>query len=152
LADKGDLKMKKIGIIGAGNMGGGIAQKTAQEGLSVVLVDMKPEFVERGINNIRSTLQQAVERRIIPPEQVDEILSRIQGTADMADIKDCDLVIEAVFEDMAVKKELFYGLTRYVYPKRSWPATPLPSRSTSWPRPRTERTALLGFIFSTLRR
>ena len=48
--------MKKIGIIGAGNMGGGIAQKTAQEGLSVVLVDMKPEFVERGINNIRRTL------------------------------------------------------------------------------------------------
>lgn len=50
--------MKKIGVIGAGNMGGGIAQKTAQEGLSVVLVDVKPEFMERGMNTIRGTLQQ----------------------------------------------------------------------------------------------
>ena len=50
--------MKKIGVIGAGNMGGGIAQKTAQEGLSVVLVDVKPEFTERGMNTIRGTLQQ----------------------------------------------------------------------------------------------
>lgn len=50
--------MKKIGVIGAGNMGSGIAQKTAQEGLSVVLVDVKPEFMERGMNTIRGTLQQ----------------------------------------------------------------------------------------------
>jgi enoyl-CoA hydratase/3-hydroxyacyl-CoA dehydrogenase len=109
--------MKKIAIIGAGNMGGGIAQKTAQEGLSVVLVDMKPEFVERGINNIRKTLQEGVERRIFKPEQVEEILSRIQGTADMAEIKDCDLVIEAVFEDLAVKKELFSKLDKICGPK-----------------------------------
>ncbi len=109
--------MKKIGIIGAGNMGGGIAQKTAQEGLSVVLVDMKPEFVERGINNIRKTLQEGVERRIFKPEQVDEILSRIHGTADTAEIKDCDLVIEAVFEDLAVKKELFSRLDKVCGPK-----------------------------------
>ena len=109
--------MKKIGIIGAGNMGGGIAQKTAQEGLSVVLVDMKPEFVERGINNIRRTLQQGVERKIFRPEQVDEILSRIQGTTDLTAIKDCDLVIEAVFEDLAVKKDLFSRLDQACGPQ-----------------------------------
>ena len=113
--------MKKIGIIGAGNMGGGIAQKTAQEGLSVVLVDMKPEFVERGINNIRRTLQQGVERKIFRPEQVEEILSRIQGTTDLTETKECDIVIEAVFEDLSVIKIFFRGLTKYVDQIRFWP-------------------------------
>ena len=57
--------MQKIGIIGAGNMGSGIVQKTAQEGLSVVMVDVKDAFVERGLENIRTTLNEAVERRIL---------------------------------------------------------------------------------------
>lgn len=109
--------MKKIGVIGAGNMGGGIAQKTAQEGLSVILVEVKPEFVERGMNNIRGTLQQGVERKIFRPEQVDEILSRIKGTVNLAETKDCDLIIEAVFEDFAVKKELFARLDKICEPK-----------------------------------
>jgi enoyl-CoA hydratase/3-hydroxyacyl-CoA dehydrogenase len=109
--------MKKIGVIGAGNMGAGIAQKTAQEGLSVVLVDVKPEFVERGIRNIRTTLEQAVERKIFRREQVDEILSRIQTTVDLAETKECDLVIEAVFEDLAVKKALFSQLDKVCGPK-----------------------------------
>ena len=102
--------MQKIGIIGAGNMGAGIAQKTAQEGLSVVMVDIKEEFVERGMNMIRETLQQAVDRKILQPTQVEEILGRIQGTANLEDVKDCDLVIEAIFEDLKIKKELFSSL------------------------------------------
>ena len=104
--------MEKIGVIGAGAMGSGIAQKTAQEGLSVVVVDIKPEFVENGLNNIRSSLQEGVERKIFRPEQVDDILGRIKGTTDMAEVKDCDLVIEAVFEDMKVKKDLFSKLDK----------------------------------------
>ena len=76
--------MKKIGIVGAGNMGSGIVQKTAQEGLSVVMVDIKPEFVERGINTIRGTLQEAVDRKILKPEKVDEIMGRIEGTTDLS--------------------------------------------------------------------
>ena len=102
--------MKKIGIIGAGNMGGGIVQKTAQEGLSVVMVDIKPEFVEKGLNSIKQTLQEAVERNILKPEMVDDIMGRIKGTTDIEDVKDCDLIIEAVFEDMAVKSDLFRRL------------------------------------------
>ncbi len=109
--------MKKIGVIGAGNMGSGIVQKTAQEGLSVVMVDMKPEFVENGLNNIRNTLSEAVERKILRPEQVDDIMSRVQGTTDIADTKECDLVIEAVFEDMDVKKALFANLDDVCEPK-----------------------------------
>ena len=105
-----ELRMKKIGIIGAGNMGSGIVQKTAQEGLSVVMMDIKPEFVDKGLNNIQTTLKEAVERKLFKPDQVTDILSRIQGTTDLTDTKDCDLVIEAVFEDMAVKKDLFVKL------------------------------------------
>lgn len=109
--------MNKIGIIGAGNMGGGIAQKTAQEGLSVVLVDIKPEFVERGLHIIKSTLHDAVERKIMKPDEVDRVLGRIHGTTDMSEVKDCDLIIEAVFEDLNVKKDLFQRLDEICEPK-----------------------------------
>ena len=112
-----DLRMKKIGIIGAGNMGSGIVQKTAQEGLSVVMMDIKPEFVDKGLSNIQTTLKEAVERKLFKPEQVDDILSRIQGTTDLGDTKDCDLVIEAVFEDMGVKKDLFARLDEICKPE-----------------------------------
>src|SRR4030042_980089 len=120
--------MKKIGIIGSGNMGSGIAQKTAQEGLSVVMMDIKPEFVEKGLNAIRKTLQEAVERRIIKAEKVEEILGRIRGTTDLSEIRDCDLVIEAVFEDMAVKKDLFKRLERICEP-----STIIASNTSSFP-------------------
>ena len=109
--------MKKIAIIGAGNMGSGIAQKTAQEGLSVVLVDVKPEFVEKGIATIQKTLNEAVERKILKPEQAKATMARIRGAADLAETADCDLVIEAVFEDMAVKKDLFSRLDRVCGPQ-----------------------------------
>ena len=100
-------QINKIGVIGAGNMGSGIAQKMAQEGLNVVMVDIKEEFVERGLGTIKKLLQEGVERKIFKPEQVDEILSRIKGTTDFAEAADADLVVEAVFEDKKVKADLF---------------------------------------------
>jgi len=109
--------MMKIGIIGAGNMGGGIAQKTAQEGLSVIMVDIKPEFVEKGLNTILTTLKEGVERRLFQPEDVNNILGRIKGTTDFAETKDCDLIIEAVFEDRSVKRDLFTRLDDLCEPK-----------------------------------
>jgi len=109
--------MKKIGIIGAGLMGSGIAQKTAQEGLEVVMVDVKPEFVERGLNIIKTTLQEAVDRKILTPEQVTDIMGRIHGTTNMADVKDCDIVIEAVPEDMKIKHSVFKQLDTICDPK-----------------------------------
>ena len=103
-------QIKKIAVIGAGNMGSGIAQKMAQEGLNVVLVDMTEEFVERGINTIRQTLKEAVERKILDADQVHDVLSRIIGTCDMEMVADADLVVEAVFEDKQVKFDLFDNL------------------------------------------
>jgi enoyl-CoA hydratase/3-hydroxyacyl-CoA dehydrogenase len=103
-------QIKKIGVIGAGNMGSGIAQKIAQEGIPVVMVDLKDEFVERGLATMRRLLQEGVERRIFKPEQVEQILSRVTGTTDFNAVADADIVIEAVFEDKQVKADLFKKL------------------------------------------
>lgn len=100
----------KIGIVGAGNMGSGIAQKFAQEGINVVLVDVEEDFVKRGLANIRRLLDEGVERRLFQPEDVELILARICGTTDLAALADADLVIEAVYEDRDVKRRLFREL------------------------------------------
>lgn len=110
-------QIKKIGVIGAGNMGSGIVQKIAQEGLKVVMVDLKDEYVERGLGVIEQTLQEGVERKILKPEEVDEILKRVEGTSDFKAIADADLVIEAVFEDKQVKADLFKKLDQICLPK-----------------------------------
>ena len=105
-------QISKIGVIGAGNMGSGIAQKIAQEGIPVVMVDMKAEFVERGLNTIKKLLEEGVERKIFSTEKVADILSRISGTTDYNAVADADLVIEAIFEDKQVKSDLFKKLDR----------------------------------------
>ncbi len=110
-------QIKKIGVIGAGNMGSGIVQKIAQEGIEVVMVDMKDEFVQRGLSNIRKTLQEGVARRLFSPAQAEQISARITGTTDAGAVADADLVIEAVFEDKAVKSDLFKKLDRLCAPK-----------------------------------
>ena len=103
-------QINKIGVIGAGNMGSGIAQKMAQEGLNVVMVDIKEEFVQRGLETIKGLLDEGVERNIFKPEQVEATLARITGTTDFAAVADADLVVEAVFEDKNVKTDLFQKL------------------------------------------
>jgi enoyl-CoA hydratase/3-hydroxyacyl-CoA dehydrogenase len=95
--------VKKLAVIGAGNMGSGIAQKMATEGYSVVLVDLDDEKVARGMDIIATTLKEGVERRIFRPEQAEAIQGRITGTADWSGLADVDLVVEAVFEDREVK-------------------------------------------------
>ena len=101
------MKIQKVGIIGAGNMGNGIAQKIAQEDISVVLVDIEDRLVQRGIENIKKTLSKAVERKIFDQVQTNEIINRITGTTDRNEVRDADIIIEAIFEDMDIKKNLF---------------------------------------------
>jgi len=109
-------QIKSIGVVGAGNMGSGIAQKIAQEGIPVVMVDLKEEFVQRGLSTIRRLLQEGVERKLFKPEQVDQILSRVTGTTDFKALADVDIVIEAVFEDKQVKADLFKKLDQICSP------------------------------------
>ncbi len=109
-------QINKMGVIGAGNMGSGIAQKIAQEGIPVVMVDIKQEFVDRGMGTIQKMLDEGVARKIFSPQQADEILGRVSGTTDMAAVADADLVIEAVFEDKKVKSDLFQRLDEICAP------------------------------------
>ena len=103
-------EISKIGVIGAGHMGSGIAQKIAQEGLEVVLIDIKQEYVDKGLENINGLLKSGVKRKLFTPSQVDLFLSRITGTTDINKVHDTDIVVEAVFEDKAVKTRLFRQL------------------------------------------
>ncbi len=109
-------QINKIGVIGAGNMGSGIVQKIAQEGIPVVMVDTQEELVGRGRNIIRETLQEGVARKILKPAQVEAVLGRIQATTDLTAVADADLVIEAVFEDKQVKHDLFQTLDQVCSP------------------------------------
>jgi enoyl-CoA hydratase/3-hydroxyacyl-CoA dehydrogenase len=101
---------RTLAVLGAGNMGSGIAQKMATEGFDVVLVDQDDEKVARGVGIIERTLKEAVERRIMRPEKTAAIRERIHGTSRFDDLRDADLVVEAVFEDRDLKRTVFERL------------------------------------------
>ncbi|HJL58738.1 MAG TPA: 3-hydroxyacyl-CoA dehydrogenase NAD-binding domain-containing protein, partial [Candidatus Thalassarchaeaceae archaeon] len=103
--------VQSVAIIGAGNMGSGIAQKTAQEEFDVQMVDREAQWVQRGEGIISDFLAEAVERRIFSPQQVEAIESRISGVVGTENVApDTDLVIEAVFEDFDIKTAVFTTL------------------------------------------
>ena len=100
--------VRTIAVLGAGTMGHGIAQVCAQNGFQVKLEDIKEEFVQGGIERIRRFLQGSIEREKMTKEEADVVLSRIKGTVDLSEaVKDVELVIEAIVENMEMKKELF---------------------------------------------
>ena len=103
--------IETVAIVGAGNMGSGIAQKTAQEQFPVQMVDREEQWVERGQSTIAKLLGEAVERRIFSEAQVEEIQARITGVVGVENVAaDTDLVIEAVFEDFDIKTSVFNTL------------------------------------------
>ena len=103
--------IQRVAIVGAGNMGSGIAQKSAQEQFDVQMVDREQQWVDRGQGIIANFLAEAVERRIFYDQQVDAIKNRITGVVGVENTaENTDLVIEAVFEDFDVKTEVFTTL------------------------------------------
>jgi len=102
--DQRPNKIKKVGILGAGFMGAGVAHVTAKAGIDVVLLDRDQEAADKGKAQIEATLTKAAQRGRAKPEDNAKILARINPTADYDALADCDLVIEAVFEDREVKK------------------------------------------------
>ncbi|UCI25995.1 3-hydroxyacyl-CoA dehydrogenase NAD-binding domain-containing protein [Mesorhizobium sp. B2-8-5] len=104
-ADVPETKFKKIGILGAGFMGAGIAYVTARAGIPVVLLDRDLPSAEKGKAHSDSLMADQVKKGRAKPEDKDKLLSLITPTADYADLAGCDLVVEAVFEDSSVKKE-----------------------------------------------
>lgn len=107
-------KINNVGIVGAGTMGSALAQKFAQEGFNVFLADREMQFVEKGIEGIKRTLQEGIERKLFTSSQVEKFLDLIKGTSDLNDLSICNLVIEAVFEDFNVKQNLFRQLSNIV--------------------------------------
>ena len=110
------MEVKKLGVVGAGTMGNGIAQVAAQIGLEVVMRDIEDAFVERGIKNIDGFLAKSVEKGKIESREKEAILGRIKGTTDMNDLHDADFVVEAVIEDLDLKKDVFKELDEICFP------------------------------------
>lgn len=105
---------KKIGVIGAGVMGSGIAQWCAARGYGVVMRDVKPEFVERGMTVIKGLFDEAAKRGKMSADAAAAGFARVQGTTDLAHFADCDLVVEAIVENVAAKQALFAELSKVV--------------------------------------
>ncbi|NKE04565.1 3-hydroxybutyryl-CoA dehydrogenase [Mesobacillus selenatarsenatis] len=104
------MSVKTIMVIGAGQMGSGIAQVCAQAGYDVFLNDLKPEFVERGLAGIKKNLTRQVDKGRVTAEQLDEIVGRITSSSDLQDAVKVDLVIEAAVENMDIKAKIFAQL------------------------------------------
>src|SRR5499427_3593406 len=105
-----DKPFRTLGVVGAGNMGSGIAQKMATEGFVVLLVDVDGEKVARGLATIERTLKEAVDRGIMKADRTRAVRDRIRGTSRYEDLATADLVVEAVFEDFALKQDVFRKL------------------------------------------
>jgi 3-hydroxybutyryl-CoA dehydrogenase len=104
------MEIKTIGVVGAGSMGNGIAQVAAVSGYNVIMSDIEDRFVQNGLNNIDKFLAKSVEKGKMTAEAKAEIMGRIKTTTKLEDMKDVDYVIEAVFEDMGIKKATFKQL------------------------------------------
>ena len=111
------MEIKKIGIVGAGAMGHGIAQLAAVIGCDVVMRDIDMKFVERGLAGIDKFLSKSVEKGKMAQADKEATLARIKGTDKMEDLAEVDFVIEAVIENMELKKEVFGALDKLCRPE-----------------------------------
>lgn len=104
------MNVKNIMVIGAGQMGSGIAQVCAQAGYSVLLNDLKQEFAERGLGVIKKNLSRQVEKERMTAEDMEAVLGNVTASTDLQDAKNVDLVIEAAVENMEIKTKIFSQL------------------------------------------
>jgi 3-hydroxybutyryl-CoA dehydrogenase len=111
------MDIRKIGVVGAGAMGSGIAQLAAQSGCDVLMQDVTDEFVKKGLDSIDKFLKKGIERGKVTEEQKNEVLSRIRGTTRIEELGDVDFIIEAVFEDLKVKQGIFQKIDGLVAPE-----------------------------------
>ena len=108
--------IKKVGVIGAGTMGGGISMNFLSAGIPVTIVEMQQEALDRGTGVMRKNYEASAAKGRMKPEQVEAAMGALTPTLDLNDLADCDLVIEAVYESMDVKKEIFGKLDGIVKP------------------------------------
>jgi 3-hydroxybutyryl-CoA dehydrogenase len=104
------MELEQIGVVGCGLMGSGIAEVCAKAGYRVVVREISDELLQKGLDRIQRSLSKAIARGKSTDEQAEQTLARIQGTLDLADLSDSDLVVEAAVENMGIKKEIFAQL------------------------------------------
>ena len=104
------MEIKKIGVLGAGTMGHGIAQVLAQNGYHVMIRDIEEELLEKGISSIERSLNKVVEKERLTEDEKNQTLDRIETTVDLEDLQDCELIIEAIVENADIKKDVFQNL------------------------------------------
>ncbi len=111
------MEIRRVSVVGAGTMGMGIAQVCAQFGYPVVMQDVSEDIIAKALARARKNLEGQVAKGRMTADDVEAVFSRIKTTTNLADLAPADIVIEAVFEDMAVKKQLFAELERLVAPE-----------------------------------
>ena len=116
LPDVQPLPVARVGIIGGGTMGGGIAMNFVNIGIPVTIVETKQAALDRGLKTVRGHYERSAGRGRFPMEEVDVRMAAITGTLDLQDLSDCDLIIEAVFESMELKKDIFRRLDAIARP------------------------------------
>ena len=104
------MEIKKVGVVGAGIMGAGIVQVSAQSGYQVVVSEINDALLQKGLGTVDKFLGRAVEKEKMTAAEKAEVMGRITGTTDIKDFKDCDLVIEAAIENLELKKQVFKQL------------------------------------------
>lgn len=115
-ADVTPRDIKRVGVIGAGTMGGGISMNFLSAGIPVTIVEMKQDALDRGTGVIRKNYEATAAKGRMKPEQVEAAMAALKPTLSLEDLADCDLIIEAVYEEMSVKKDIFGKLDKIAKP------------------------------------
>jgi 3-hydroxybutyryl-CoA dehydrogenase len=106
------MRIKTIAVIGAGTMGAGIAQVAAQGGYQVIIQDIEQKLVERGLSTIKQNFDRAISKGKLTVNELEQIMARISGSVELENLRDSDLIIEAIIENMDIKKKLFSELDK----------------------------------------
>jgi 3-hydroxybutyryl-CoA dehydrogenase len=112
------VEIKKVGVVGCGLMGSGIAEVCARSGYSTVVLEVNQQFLDKGMTSLKSSLDKAVSKGKLSAQDRDATVARLHGTINMEDFRDCDLMIEAVIENMDEKKRVFAAADK-VCPKHA---------------------------------
>src|SRR5436190_9709625 len=106
--------IKKVGVLGCGLIGSGIAQVSAQAGYETVVREVEQKFLDKGLSGIDKSFAKAIEKGKATAEDRDKCMSRLKGTVSLDDLADCDIVIEAIIENAQLKRDTYAELDRVV--------------------------------------
>ncbi len=111
------MAIKKVGVLGCGLMGSGIAQVAAQAGYDVVVREVEQKFIDKGLSGIQKSLAKFVEKGKMQQSDMDACVGRLKGTTNLEDLADCDIIIEAIIENAQLKKDTYAQLDKIVKPE-----------------------------------